>query len=166
MAPITSAALSWLVLWLRFHHAISRNSRLPIVADILGLHESLRCHRHQSPESAGHDLADKVQAALRAKLATAGSCAASTTSNEPLGGVIIKPGETARASRDAHVGSGNMAILRVYLATEFNNVLAMGPGDPGRLTVPLLPGLTDIDLIMRDGLLMDVPHRPGTRPAN
>ena len=91
--------------------------------------------------------------------------AVATTTEQPLGGVIIRPGETARTSRDGHIGSDNQAILRVYRATDFNAALAMNKGDPGRLDIPLLPGTTDIDLVLRNGLIVDRPHRPGTRPA-
>ncbi len=82
-----------------------------------------------------------------------------TTDSHRLGGVIIKPGETANAKVDGKPSRSNPVVLRAYRATDLNHILAISPGNPKRIDVPLNPGITDIDLVIEDGEFTTEPHR-------
>jgi hypothetical protein len=88
--------------------------------------------------------------------------AVGTTGSERLGGVAIEPGETAHTRLTGHIANDDVAVLRVYHAADLNLILAMQPANPGRLDVPLDPGTTDLDIVTRDGHLIDLPHHLAT----
>jgi hypothetical protein len=86
--------------------------------------------------------------------------AVGTTETQRLGGVVIRPGETARAKVDGKTSDSNPAVLRIYRATDLNDILAINPSNPKRLDVPLKPGVTDIDVVIREGEIATGPHAP------
>jgi hypothetical protein len=85
-----------------------------------------------------------------------------TTASQHLGGVAIELGETAHTALKGTIASDDVAILRVYRATDLNMMLTMHYGDPNRLDIPLGPGITDIDIVRQNGQMASVPH--GTAP--
>jgi len=87
--------------------------------------------------------------------------AVGTTDTEKLGGVAIEPGETGHTVLKGHIGNDNVAVLRVYRATDLNMILATNRGSPNRLEIPLDSGVTDIDIIKQDGQLASQPHQQG-----
>lgn len=82
----------------------------------------------------------------------------STEGSTQLGGVAIEPGETAHTNLTGTIASDDVAVLRVYRSVDLNSILAINRGSPDRLDLPLNPGKTDIDVIKKDGRLIDVPH--------
>jgi|SRR5580700_8293324 hypothetical protein len=88
--------------------------------------------------------------------------AVGTTGSQHLGGVAVEPGESAHTVLKGTIASDDVAILRVYRATDLNMMLTMHYGDPNRLDIPLGPGTTDIDIVKQNGQMTDVPH--GTSP--
>jgi hypothetical protein len=87
------------------------------------------------------------------------AAAIGTTANGRLGGIAIEPDETGHTKLFGHIDSDDVAVLRVYRAADLDLILAKSRGNPDRLDIPLTPGKTDIDIVIRDGQLTDVPHR-------
>jgi hypothetical protein len=83
-----------------------------------------------------------------------------STADTNVGGVVIQPGDTCHTQQSTKMKSDNQAILRIYRAANFNEVLALSPGNPDRLDVPLQEGKTDIDVIRQDDQLAVRPHAP------
>ena len=84
--------------------------------------------------------------------------AVGTTDTDKLGGVAIQPGDTAHTALKGTMAPNDVAILRVYRATDLNSILAITHGNPDRLDIPLDPGKTDIDIVKKDGQMAEVPH--------
>jgi hypothetical protein len=84
--------------------------------------------------------------------------AVGTTGSQKLGGVSINPGETGHAVVKGTISANDVAVLRVYRATDLNAILALQRGSPDRLDIPLDPGKTDIDILKENGQLAQVPH--------
>jgi hypothetical protein len=88
--------------------------------------------------------------------------AVGTAGSEKLGGVAIEPGETAHTVMTGTITANDVAILRVYRASDINTILSIPRGNPDRLDIPLDPGKTDIDIVKKNGQLADVPHGSST----
>jgi hypothetical protein len=84
--------------------------------------------------------------------------AVGTTESGKLGGVAVEPGNTAHAELKGTMAKDDVAVLRVYRATDLNAILAITHGNPDRIDVPLDPGKTDIDIVKQNGQLAEVPH--------
>jgi hypothetical protein len=84
--------------------------------------------------------------------------AAVGNTDEKLGAVAIEPGETAHTVMKGTIAPNDVAVLRVYRATTLSAILAISRDSPDRLDVPLDPGKTDIDIVKKDGRMVDVPH--------
>jgi hypothetical protein len=80
-----------------------------------------------------------------------------------LGGHVLGPGESCEAKVKADISNDNVAILRVYSATDIDGILAISRGSPDRLDMPLDMGRTDMDVVRQDGQLTIIPHAP--KPA-
>jgi hypothetical protein len=85
--------------------------------------------------------------------------AVGTTKTQKLGGVGLEPGESARRVVFGKFSGDDVAMLRIYNATDLDEILAIGHGSPDRLDVPLDPGRTDLDVVMENGQLATEPHR-------
>jgi hypothetical protein len=83
-------------------------------------------------------------------------------SSRTLGGVAVEPGETAHTNLTGMFASDDIAVLRVYRAADLNAILALNPGSPDRLDIPLDPGKTDIDVSRQNGQLVETPHGAGS----
>jgi hypothetical protein len=90
--------------------------------------------------------------------------AVGTTASERLGGVAITPGDTAHTVLKGTLADKDVAVLRVYRATDLNTILAISTGNPDRLDIPLDPGKTDIDIVKQNGEIVFVPHGSATTP--
>ncbi|MGD0463212.1 MAG: hypothetical protein ABSB74_12070 [Tepidisphaeraceae bacterium] len=84
--------------------------------------------------------------------------AVGTTETEHVGGVAIEPGDTGHTLLKGHIDADDVAVLRVYRASDLNMILALHRGSPQRLDIPLDPGTTDIDIAKEKGLMIFVPH--------
>ena len=81
-----------------------------------------------------------------------------TTETEQVGGVAIEPGDTGHTTLKGHIDSDDVAVLRVYRASDLNMILTLHRGSPDRLDIPLDPGTTDIDIVKDKGLMIYVQH--------
>jgi hypothetical protein len=88
--------------------------------------------------------------------------AVGTTDTQHLGGVAIEPGDTGHTTLKGHIDPDDVAVLRVYRASDLNMILTLHRGSPDRLDIPLDPGVTDIDIVKDKGHLIFVQH--GTAP--
>jgi hypothetical protein len=79
-------------------------------------------------------------------------------SDGPLGGVAIRPGESAHTNLTGSFASDDVAILRVYRSVDLDSMLSLSRGSPDRLDIPLDPGKSDIDIFRKNGQLVDLPH--------
>jgi hypothetical protein len=80
------------------------------------------------------------------------------TTAEHVGGVAIEPGDTGHTTLKGHIDADDVAVLRVYRASDLNMILTLHRGSPDRLDIPLDPGTTDIDIVKDKGQMADVPH--------
>jgi hypothetical protein len=78
--------------------------------------------------------------------------------NGPLGGHVVQPGQSGEARVKARIDSNNVAILRIYGATDIDGILSISRGSPDRVDMPLDPGRSDLDAVRIDGQLTTVPH--------
>lgn len=87
---------------------------------------------------------------------------------ERISGLVIPPGKTAESGVvSGKFAPGVSAWLRVYDGKhKFSELLAMSPGDPDRLDVPLDPGKSTVVVKDIQGKLSAVPTRelPTPRP--
>lgn len=90
--------------------------------------------------------------------------AVGTTESQQLGGVAIDPGETGHTRISGHIGSDDVAVLRIYRSVDLNVILTIHRGDPDRVDVPLDPGKTDIDVVQINGQMTYRDHGT-TRPS-
>ncbi len=81
-----------------------------------------------------------------------------TTQTQHIGGVVVEPGDTAHTVLKGTIESDDVAVLRVYRATDLDVMLTKHAGDPDRLDIPLGPGVTDIDIVKRNAQITNVPH--------
>jgi hypothetical protein len=81
-----------------------------------------------------------------------------TTGTQHIGGVVVEPGDTAHAVLKGTIEPDDVAVLRVYRATDLDMMLTKHEGDPDRLDLPLGPGVTDIDIVKKNGQMTNVPH--------
>jgi len=84
--------------------------------------------------------------------------AVETTESEHVGGVAIEPGDTGHTTLKGHIDKDDVAVLRVYRASDLNMILTLHRGSPQRLDIPLDPGPTDIDIVKEKGQIANVPH--------
>jgi hypothetical protein len=84
--------------------------------------------------------------------------AVGTTASEHVGGVAIEPGDTGHTTLGGHIDKDDVAVLRVYRASDLNMILTLHRGSPDRIDIPLDPGVTDIDIVKQKGQIADVPH--------
>lgn len=84
--------------------------------------------------------------------------AVGTTASQHLGGVAVEPGETAHTVLKGTIAADDVAVLRVYQATDLNVILTMHRGDNTRLDIPLDPGRTDIDIVKQNGQIAATTH--------
>jgi hypothetical protein len=77
-----------------------------------------------------------------------------------LGGHVLQAGQACEAKVKGKIDGGNVAILRIYAATDIDALLAISRGTPDRLDMPLNTGKSDLDVIRQDGQLTAVPHSP------
>jgi len=83
-----------------------------------------------------------------------------------LGGHVLAVGDTGEVKVKAKIDKDNVAMLRVYNATDINGILAISRGSPDRLDLPLDPGKSDLDVVRVDGQLTLVPHEPGAAASH
>jgi hypothetical protein len=81
-----------------------------------------------------------------------------TTGTQHIGGVVVEPGDTAHTLLKGTIEPDDVAVLRVYRATDLDVMLTKHEGDPDRLDLPLGPGVTDIDIVKKNGQMTNVPH--------
>lgn len=86
--------------------------------------------------------------------------AVGNTETGRLGGHALAAGESCEAKVKADISNNNVAILRVYSATDIDAILAISRGSPDRFDTPLDMGKSDIDVVRQDGQLTIVPHAP------
>jgi hypothetical protein len=84
--------------------------------------------------------------------------AVGTTATEHVGGVAIEPGDTGHTTLKGHIDKDDVAVLRVYEASDLNMILTLHRGSAKRLDIPLDPGTTDIDIVNEKGQMNYVPH--------
>jgi hypothetical protein len=84
--------------------------------------------------------------------------AVGTTETEHVGGVAIEPGDTGHTTLTGHIDHDDVAVLRVYRASDLNMILTLHRGNPQRIDIPLDPGTTDIDIVKEKGELAEVQH--------
>ena len=84
--------------------------------------------------------------------------AVGNTDTGRLGGHVIQAGEACQAKVKADIPNDNVAILRVYSATDIDGILAISRGSPDRVDLPLNTGTSDLDVVRQDGQLTVVPH--------
>ncbi|HEY1923196.1 MAG TPA: hypothetical protein VGG44_10645 [Tepidisphaeraceae bacterium] len=80
------------------------------------------------------------------------------TTGDHVGGVAIRPGDTGHTVLKGHIDSDDVAVLRVYRASDLNMILTLHRGSPDRLDIPLDPGVTDLDIVTAKGQIADIPH--------
>jgi hypothetical protein len=80
------------------------------------------------------------------------------TTEDRVGGVAIKPGDTGHTTLKGHINPDDVAVLRVYKASDLNMILTLHRGSPDRLDIPLDPGTTDIDIVTEKNKLAEVQH--------
>jgi hypothetical protein len=80
------------------------------------------------------------------------------TTGDHVGGVAIEPGDTGHTTLKGHIDADDVAVLRVYKASDLNMILTLHRGSPDRLDIPLDPGTTDLDIVKEKGQIADVPH--------
>jgi hypothetical protein len=83
-----------------------------------------------------------------------------------LGGHVLPAGQSSEAKVKAKIDSDNVAILRIYAATDIDAILSISRGSPDRLDMPLDAGRSDLDVIRQDGQLTVVPHGRPAPPAH
>ena len=84
--------------------------------------------------------------------------AVGTTESQHVGGVAIEPGDTGHTTLKGHIGKDDVAVLRVYRASDLNMILTLHRGSPDRIDIPLDPGPTDIDITKDKGEMVFVQH--------
>jgi hypothetical protein len=91
--------------------------------------------------------------------------AVGNTETGRLGGHVVGPGESCEAKVKGDISNNNVAILRVYSATDIDGILAISRGSPDRLDLPLDMGRSDMDVVRQEGQLTIIPHMPTTVPS-
>lgn len=83
-----------------------------------------------------------------------------------LGGHVLQAGQACEAKIKGKIDSNNVAILRIYAATDIDAILSISRGSPDRIDMPLDAGRSDLDVIRDDGQLAAVPHGTPAPPSH
>lgn len=90
---------------------------------------------------------------------------ASEKSGEMIGGVVLQPGDVAHKTVQGKFDPGTVAVLRIYRAVGFNNILAISKGNPNRLDIVLQPGPDYFSVNDKGGFRADPIASPPPPPA-
>ncbi|MDP9174185.1 MAG: hypothetical protein M3O30_10015 [Planctomycetota bacterium] len=83
----------------------------------------------------------------------------------PLEGRVIAAGMTGETKKTAEISKNNQPVLRIYRADHLAAILALSVANPGRMDMPLMPGITDIDVLLKDDQLIIQNHAPRPEPT-
>ena len=121
---------------------------------------NVQCDGDGQTVRTNHSMDDKGEAGC-GKHGRAGLGAAGATGGGNDGRACRRRGDrawTGHTTLKGHIDADDVAVLRVYRASDLNMILTLHRGSPDRLDIPLDPGTTDIDIVKDKGQMADVPH--------